>query len=330
MKYVKLLVIGIIIGFFGVSLYIHQQQTTYVKEASPKSTTSTEQTEKSGPVSITFVGDMMFDRYIRGQAEENGYEEILADVKERLQNVDLVVGNLEGPITNLTSVSTYDPADPNHYRFTFAPEVAELLTSHNIRLVSIGNNHIENFGTDGVDQTTDFLQNAGVQFIGHPKDPARMSTTTEINGQLFSFTSYNYADSSTADKTIDEISRLQASEPSPDWIIAYPHWGQEYSAQPSANQRDLARQFVDAGADLIVGAHPHVIQYKEIYKDTPIYYSLGNFVFDQYFSPDVRCGLLLTTFFSPDGTLQTSESFGQLMEDGSTQPSSCQDEVKSL
>lgn len=330
MKYTKLLIIGIILGFFGVSLYTHQQQTTYTKDVPQVVATSSQETNEAEPVVITFVGDMMFDRYIRAQAEENDYNEILFDVKNQLQGADFVVGNLEGPITNFSSVSTYDSADPNHYRFTFAPEVAELLASHNIRLASIGNNHIENFGADGIDQTTNFLQEAGVQFIGHPFDPARMSTTTKINGQRFGFTSYNYADNSTAQDTVDEITRLKTEKPTPEWVIVYAHWGQEYNKQPSVQQRELARQFIDAGADIIIGTHPHVIQSKEMYKGAPIYYSLGNFVFDQYFSPDVRCGLMLTATFLPNGTLQTKESFAELMKDGRTQQSSCRDRVQNL
>lgn len=330
MKYIKLLIIGIIIGFLGGVFYIQHEQATYVKNSSPVATTTSKDVENEEPVTITFVGDIMFDRYIRAQAEEYGYEQIFTDVNEQLQNVDLVVGNLEGPITNLPSVSTYDPADPNHYRFTFSPEVAPLLVDHNIRLVSIGNNHIENFGADGLSQTTDFLHKADIQFIGHPIDTARMSTTTEINNQLFGFTSYNYADEHDKEATIDEIIRLKAADSAPDWIIVYAHWGQEYQPQPSTNQKELARQFVDAGADLVIGSHPHVIQSKEVYKDTPIYYSLGNFVFDQYFSPEVRCGLMLTIRFDTDGNLQTEETFTELIEDGSTIQSTCRDSIPTV
>ncbi|HFC36337.1 MAG TPA: hypothetical protein ENJ49_01525, partial [Candidatus Moranbacteria bacterium] len=73
-----------------------------------------------------------------------------------------------------------------------------------------------------------------------------------------------------------------------DFIVVYSHWGREYKLVNSERQQKLAHQFIDAGADLIIGAHPHVVQPIEIYKNKAIFYSLGNFVFDQYFSDNVR------------------------------------------
>lgn len=80
-----------------------------------------------------------------------------------------------------------------------------------------------------------------------------------------------------------------------------PHWGEEYSTKPNELQKKLAHSFIDAGADMVIGAHPHVVQTNEIYKGKHIYYSLGNYIFDQWFRPEVKKGLGVEVSFSKKG-----------------------------
>jgi len=315
-----LLTIGIC-ALLGGILALYMNQAITIKSSSRISVLKTK--PESEAVTMMFVGDMMLDRYIRAQAESNKYTSIISAVKRQMKEVDIVIGNLEGTITSQQSVSTYDPEDPNHYRFTFAPLVADLLKDHNVGLVSIGNNHITDFGSTGVSETTDYLESAGISYAGHPYDNKKISSNITINEQVFAFTSFNYADKRTSEITVEEIINLKNQTPTPDWIIILTHWGNEYQEESSSTQRQQARSFIDAGADLIIGSHPHVIQESETYNEGLIYYSLGNFIFDQYFSAAVSCGLVLQVEFNTNGTLQTSERTVKLINDGTTQFADC-------
>lgn len=267
-------------------------------------------------ISFLFLGDIMFDRYIRQAAEKKSYEYILEDVKPLLWEQDLVVANLEGPVTDNQSVSKGTvPGDRRHMIFTFDPVVANLLSDHNIRLVNIGNNHILNFGDDGLEQTKKYLSDAGIDYIGDPENPENY-LVKNIGGWKMALVSYNYAEKDGADNSLKNIKR--AAEQS-DKVIVYAHWGTEYSSRASQNQKDLARRFIDQGAGLVIGSHPHVIQESEEYGGKKIYYSLGNFIFDQYFDPKAMKGLAVRIIVNPEsGDLEYEEYEIEMKTNGQT------------
>ena len=111
---------------------------------------------------------MMFDRNVRIMADEIGYDQIItAELKQFLQKQDLVVANLEGPITQNKSLSAgTKPGDQNNTRFTFDPIIASWLFNHNIKLVNLGNNHAYDFGVEGATSTQQFLNENNIQFFG--------------------------------------------------------------------------------------------------------------------------------------------------------------------
>lgn len=236
----------------------------------------------------------MFDRGIRYYANKNGGNEFIFNkISPLLKSSDLVVVNLEGPITDNKSVSAGTVAgSKDNYYFTFDPSVAKTLYKENIKLVDLGNNHILNFGRNGLAKTKKYLDAAKVGYFGAPDYPK--STPEEINGVKITFVSYNEF-SAVPEEVKATVEEIQNAKKYSDVIIVYCHWGVEYSAVPTYAMKSLAHQFIDAGADLVVGSHPHVIEgpegTPETYKDKRIYYSLGNFIFDQYFSEDVRNGL---------------------------------------
>lgn len=245
-----------------------------------------------GYVQILFVGDLMFDRGIRYYAGENGGNEFIFDkISAVLLENDLVVANLEGPITDNKSISSgTTPGSKNNYFFTFDPSVAKTLFQENIRLVNLGNNHILNFGQKGLEATEKYLMEANVDFFGAPN--GKKSMVNNINGLKVGFVSSNeFSGANTDDEektTIDEINKVKSGA---DVVVVFAHWGIEYSLMPTNAMRDLAHKFVDEGAYVVIGSHPHVVEPMEIYNGKIIYYSLGNFIFDQYFSEDVRNGL---------------------------------------
>jgi poly-gamma-glutamate synthesis protein (capsule biosynthesis protein) len=144
-----------------------------------------------------------------------------------------------------------------------------------------------------------------------------MATTT-VAGVPLAFISYNEFDpeggAASAARAISAIKDARAASSTP---VIFAHWGDEY-APAAPRVKKLARQFVDAGAALVVGSHPHVVEERETYKDALIYYSLGNFIFDQYWSDDVRNGLLLKVIFSGGKAVSVTEIPIVLQKDGRT------------
>ena len=255
--------------------------------------------------SILFGGDLMFDRTIRLAMQENGDDFILSCLDEKLQDADVVVANLEGPITTHDGMSLgSEIGSPENFTFTFPTSTATLLKRHNISLVSLGNNHIKNFGGDGVVQTKDWLSRAGVRHFGDPfvGENDRVARI-DIGGIPFSFVSWSDWTGGTKEEVVAQIQMEKASGRRP---VVMAHWGEEYVG-PTAKMRELAHTFIDAGAILVIGGHPHIVQEREFYRGVPIYYSLGNLVFDQYWNDDVRTGLLVRVMFDAEGVYGIDE-----------------------
>jgi poly-gamma-glutamate synthesis protein (capsule biosynthesis protein) len=265
---------------------------------------------------LLFVGDMMFDRYIRKMANKYGDDHLFSCIDTLLSEQDLVIGNLEGPITTRTSSSIDTKiGSPENYYFTFPTTTATLLVRHSIKLVNIGNNHINNQRNDGIVQTKKYLTEAGVGYFGglQQDDPLiRM----RVNSTDLSFVNYNQFGG------VDEdvVAKIISEEKSQGrFVVVYAHWGEEYQ-DVRQEIRTIAKHFADSGAAVIVGSHPHIIQSHEMFGDTPVYYSLGNFIFDQYFQKNVTEGLALSVVVAPGRPLEIKEYPVTLYKDGRTCP----------
>jgi poly-gamma-glutamate synthesis protein (capsule biosynthesis protein) len=274
-------------------------------------------------IKILFVGDTMFDRYIRETAEKHGgdYNYPLLPVKDFLSQFDLVVANLEGPITDNSSRSIDTKMDEkSNLVFTFDPKSAKALADNNIRLVSLGNNHILNQGESGLAQTRKYLDTAGVEYFGDTGNlvlGAPSWKEIDISGVKLGFANYNYSVAGSFEKTVADIGEVKKQT---DIVIVYPHWGTEFKVgEPGENIQALAHQFIDAGADAIIGTHPHVIQTNEEYNSKKIYYSLGNFVFDQYFQKETTEGLGVILTVEPDLAIKYDTVKFEMMRNGQTE-----------
>jgi poly-gamma-glutamate synthesis protein (capsule biosynthesis protein) len=294
-----ILVLISVTGLIAISLFFVSKKTisselrnliTKSKQAATAEMTVASKSENS--IKILLVGDMMFDRYVRQVSDRNGYGFIFQKVDGLLKGNDLVVGNLEGPITDSKSVSVDSKmGDKNNYIFTFDPKVSDVLAKENIRLVNIGNNHISNFASSGIESTKKYLTQSGVDFFGNPENMDKRMAIENVKNIKIAFVNYNQFVAGAEQKTIADIN--SAKEMKVDLIIVYTHWGKEFIANPDENIKNLAHEFIDDGADLIVGSHPHVVQPKEEYRGKMIYYSLGNFIFDQYFDLNTQKGLIV-------------------------------------
>ena len=254
---------------------------------------------------VIFGGDMMFDRAVRTLVARNEPDFIFGCIANTLATADHVVANLEGPITSLPSVSVgTTPESPNNFRFTFPIETAARIAPY-VDTVAVGNNHALDWGFAGLAENITHLEKAGVSYFGD----AQSHTVHEedIGGVPLSFIGYNEFDpvwwTEAQQKTIEQVIQARGSGRVP---VVYTHWGDEYV--PATDRvKATGRSFIEAGAAMVIGSHPHVVQEHEYWQGKPIYYSLGNLIFDQYFSEEVQNGLLISVTFTKDGVQDITE-----------------------
>lgn len=262
-------------------------------------------------VRLLFVGDMMFDRHIRQVTDAMGGDYLFSCADETLRTYDAVVGNLEGPITRSESKSLGSAVgSPENYVFTFPLETPKLLLRHNISIVNLGNNHIYNFESEGFAETRRTLETVGVGYFGGMKGNTTIYRSS-FHGKSVSFINFNEFGGDDATTTASQIAAEKAVG---RIVVVYAHWGDEYVDVPDRVRRwsDL---FIDSGADAVIGSHPHVVQGWGVRSGKPYYYSLGNFIFDQYFSADVVRGLAVELVFDTQGV--TAKEFTvQIHPDG--------------
>ena len=233
---------------------------------------------------ILFVGDIMLDRGVERLMDKNSTFYPFEKISNLLQKIDFVVGNLEGPIVknppNFTDSSL---------KFAFRPSVTETLSSANFSLLSLANNHTCNMSNAGLKETREILTEADIGFMGGPIECDTDSLFEKDNLIFLAFNKTFYFNCSD-DEIVEIVKNVKNTNPE-KFLIVFIHWGEEYHPINSFFQQDLGHRMIDQGADLIIGAHPHVVQNIEEYKGKLIFYSLGNFVFDMYFSQKTQEGL---------------------------------------
>jgi gamma-polyglutamate biosynthesis protein CapA len=279
--FLSLVAVGLLIGG---SIYLVLQKPAPEKYANliPKDILINEKPES---VKILFVGDIMLDRGIRKVIDEKGFDYIVDDIKSIFSKKDLVIGNLEGTITHNDSVSI---VNNKILHFTFATSTAIELKKIGFSGVSLANNHTLDFYQAGFDETKYNLQQASIFSFGHPLNNQNLSYKILINDLNICFVGYHSLYNASTTNILNEITN---TKPKCNYLVVFAHWGIEYEDFENIDQQTQAHLFIDSGADLVIGAHPHVIQPIEIYKNKAIFYSLGNFIFDQDFSLKTRRGI---------------------------------------
>ncbi len=238
---------------------------------------------------IQFFGDMMLDRHVRALIDASGKDDScdypFSMIDPVIGTADLRVVNMEGPLTNNDSVSVKD----NGLRFT-QPMKCLIDIAQRFQVVDLANNHMYDFGSAGYAETKKNLTLAGIKYFGGYYNSPDTYYIKEINGFKIAFFGWNEAGGGGTKTVVADIKKVKEKELA-DFVVVMPHWGAEYKTIANDNQKKAAADFIGAGADLIVGSHPHVIQGAEDISGKPVFYSLGNFVFDQYFSKEVVSGL---------------------------------------
>lgn len=238
------------------------------------------------PFSILAVGDIMLGRDVRNKMDKLNnhfypFEKISGDNNSFFKGMDLVFGNLEGPI--------YKDGYKSDVSLTFGfPEyVTPVLRDIGFDVLSLANNHTTNQRQEGLDSTYKQLENVGIGACGHPNEEKTDTVVyRQLGATLVGFVCFD--DISGAINDANAIEVVKNTNKEADFTVVSMHAGVEYKHTPNKRQISLAHSFVDAGADLIIGHHPHVVQPFEVYNGVPILYSLGNFVFDQDWSFDTK------------------------------------------
>lgn len=243
-------------------------------------------------VSIAVTGDVMFARKMPNVLSIDSSP--FAGVSNVTSNVDLLLINFENAAT------TSGNAVKGDVPLKCDPSYVPLAKANNNTVASLANNHAFDYGIDGMRDTVQNLKDAGITPIGagENEDEAHQAVTQDVNGRKI--TILNYMDSNNfAEYSYEVMPYANGSSPGysaydsedaqkqiaenndSDLIIAYLHFGNEYSNSPNEDQVRIAHELIDYGADVVIGAHPHVTQGIEMYNGKPIFYSLGNFIFDQ-------------------------------------------------
>lgn len=190
--------------------------------------------------------------------------------------------------------TTGEAMEDKQYTFRVDPKYASVLPELGADIVTLANNHMLDFGRGPLAETLTALDGAGILHVGAGQnlEEAKALKTMEAVGRVIGFlgaTRVIPEHSWTASRsnsglftTYDPtklLGEIQAAKQQCDYVVVYVHWGIERNTEPEEYQKSLARQYIDAGADAVIGAHPHVLQGIEYYQGKPIFYSLGNFIF---------------------------------------------------
>lgn len=245
-----------------------------------------------GEIIILAGGDVNMGRQTGQKILAGDIDYPFINIAETLKSADITFVNLESQLAELGG-ETQSPT--NEYRFAGPPAGAQSLANAGVDIVSLANNHMWDYGKARLEETLSNLSKAGVVYVGANMDPSQVwaPRVLEIRGKKIAFLAmtnvlngYENAGASqyvafqNGPRLVAEIQKIRDEV---DWVLVSIHSGAEYVAQPSSALVQMCRDLIDAGADVILGHHPHVPQRIEIYNDKPIFYSLGNFAFWQPF-----------------------------------------------
>lgn len=270
---------------FTLMKFLEQKESKKVDFESPQVVTFYKGEPVSSDRNLTILtfGDLMLGRYVRTLIDEAGsknyvFENIEGYEGRFFEGADIVHGNLEGPIKG------EGKKGGTAMVFSFNEDVAPFLKKVGFNLMSLANNHAVDQGWDGRESTINALNQAGLSWCGHPSEVDPLSVYYgSVGEKKLAFVCFHDVTFKLDDAAaLDLISKVREEV---DYLIVSIHWGYEYKHSPDlSSQIEPGRAFIDAGADFVIGHHPHVVQSFEIYNGKFIFYSLGNFVFDQYWS----------------------------------------------
>lgn len=267
----------------------------------------------SSRLKILFTGDVLLDRGVRKWIERKGVEWLFEGVKDEFHRADAVVINLECPLTDTIS------AINKKYIFRAEAKWAKDLKKVGVTHAAMSNNHTNDQGRRGLQATNHHLLKAGIVPIGYgmntqeqvrpaiiEKDGIRVAV---FNSVAFPLENWMHLENRPGicqlnPRSLSKEIKKYKSENKNTFIVVVLHWGIEFQSLPTRMQRGDAHLLAESGADVIIGHHPHVLQPVDTINHTPVYYSIGNFVFDQ--SPSIaRKSVIASVEFSKNGVVSS-------------------------
>ena len=263
--------------------------------------------EKVKIASLLNFGDMMLDRNVKKQIDKNGPDYIftkLAGEENRFfMGMDVVTANLEGSFADKRRPTSKSIA------FRFDPKLIPTLQKYNFNLFNLANNHSFDMTTQGFKESQNNLKKASIDFYGQQYNVADSNLLVKQVGDFK--IGFIGLDDTINKVQISKVKDLitKAKDQGAELIVANIHWGDEYKEISNKHQRELGHAMIDSGVDVIIGHHPHVVEEMEVYNNHPIFYSLGNFVFDQYFSVPTQQELGIGLVFKEENNQKSISTY---------------------
>lgn len=266
------------------------QEVDPLPEGDTSATQSAHVQETVEPVTMVFAGDVLLDSRTAPNYDAAGAAGLLDETMlQLLTQADLTVVNQEFPFSTRGT-----PAEDKQYTFRVDPSYCAALQDMGVDLVTLANNHSLDYGKEALEDTFQTLDAAGIRYAGAGDSEERASAlqTFEVGGRTFGFlaasrvipvTGWNVANEQPGVFcTYDDaalVEQIQEAQERCDFLTVYVHWGKEHTTELTEHQLDLAKAYRAAGADLVIGSHPHVLQGISYQDGVPVFYSLGNFIF---------------------------------------------------
>ncbi len=288
---------GLICIVMSVLVFFVLGEPKYISEALPGSLVATIQSsneKKQTTDTILFVGDIMMGRHVENLIEEFGEDYPFRNVMQLFESHTITVGNFEGVVSE-----EHSKTPSMVMRFSVRDTYLTYLTWLGFDVLSLANNHSLDYGHSALSYTRLLCKGVQLSCIGSPTGIDESSATVVTVGQtkVGIISLHTLYSEPSDDALFPELEKLTEES---DIQIAYIHWGNEYELKHNRGQELFAQKLIDHGIDAVIGHHPHVIQDIDIYSSKPIFYSLGNFVFDQYFSTDVQEGIGVQMIIADD------------------------------
>ena len=271
----------------------------YIKPAATTTETLPEPLVVVEPNTISFLGDIMLARSVELLMNEHGADYPFKNVPDIASSSAFIVANFEAAIPSL-----HEQTPSGGMRFSVSSTAIPYLAKSGITHVSLANNHSLDYGRSAFTQAKNILTSSGIVSFGQADSVSTSSVTYLTVGSttqavIAIHTLFSAPDDAILRELLEEMSRQS------DVQIAYIHWGEEYSLVHTNAQEKFATRLVALGVDIIIGHHPHVTEDIQIINGVPVFYSLGNFIFDQYFSTAVQEGFVLQLSIAADQFLFT-------------------------
>lgn len=270
----------LVLALFFVASNVMSEESS--ERISSENTYNEKQNEMVHQPQIFFVGDIMMGRDVETRMEKYGYAYPFAGVQDIILNADISIGNFEGTVSEI-----HEQTPLFAMKFSIKPEYLAYLKTVGFDVLSLSNNHSLDYGSSSLMYTRTLCESYALLCAGSPNTLNSYSTQVvsvdeKKVGIIFLHTLITEPDTQSLKRILAELSERS------DIQVAYIHWGEEYELTHNKTQEQFAQVLIDNGVDAVIGHHPHVAQDIGFYKGKPIFYSMGNFIFDQYFSDDVQ------------------------------------------